>query len=130
VHRARSPWTTSSGATPPNTNTSAVSGIDAKTRMNRYVSALNSLATTIDSDEIGVVASMSSVCFSRSRLIAPAVNAGARATTSSVSSIIRALNTPRPIDAEANAALPPRPRPNCCSRISSIIHAKVASRTR
>jgi hypothetical protein len=34
------------------------------------------------------------------------------------------------MDAEARAALLPVPRLNCCSRISSIIHAKALSRTR
>ena len=43
--------------------------------------ALSSLPRTIASDEIGVATSISRVCFSRSRLIAPAVAAGARNTT-------------------------------------------------
>ncbi len=53
------------------------------------------------SDEIGVVTSMSRVCFSRSRLIAPAVNAGARKTTSSVMSIRRPPKISWPMSAEA-----------------------------
>ena len=55
------------------------------------------------SDEIGVTTSSSSVCFSRSRLIAPAVDAGARKATWSVSSISSAAKMPCPIDAVADA---------------------------
>ncbi len=58
---------------------------------------------------IGVATSMSSVCFSRSRLIAPAVAAGARKTTWSVSSISSAAKMPWPIAAEAKAAELPKP---------------------
>jgi hypothetical protein len=76
--------TTSSGPTPPKTNTIAVSGIDATMSRKAQARALKSLPRTIDSDEIGVVTSKSRVCFSRSRLIAPAVNAGARTSTRSV----------------------------------------------
>ena len=58
------------------------------------MSALNSLPMTIASDEIGVTTRSSSVCFSRSWLIEPAVEAGARKTTWRVSSISRAAKMP------------------------------------
>ena len=67
----------SSGPTPPNVNTSAVTGIEASSSSRIHDRAESSLPSTIASDEIGVVISRSSVCFSRSRLIAPAVEAGA-----------------------------------------------------
>ena len=54
------------------------------TSRNAQASALKSLPRTIESDEIGVVTSRSSVCFSRSWLIAPVVNAGARMRIRSV----------------------------------------------
>src|SRR5439155_5539757 len=67
---------TSSGATPPNTNTIAVRGIEAAISRKTYASALKSLPTTIARDEIGAAVSMSRVCFARPRRIAPQVNAG------------------------------------------------------
>ena len=85
---------------------------------------------TIASDEIGVVISMSSVCFSRSRLIAPAVAAGVRNTTWSVSSIRIAAKMPCPIDAEAYAAEDPNPLVKERSISSSTIQAKPPSSSR
>ncbi len=59
------------------------------------------------SELIGVTTSSSRVCFSRSRLIAPAVEEGARKATWSVSSIIRAAKMPWPMAAVAYVPLPP-----------------------
>ena len=78
-----------------------MSGIEAAIRSQTYTRALSSLPSTIAIEEIGVTTSSSSVCFSRSRLIAPAVAAGARKATCSVSSISRAAKMPWPIDAPA-----------------------------
>ena len=83
----------------------------------------------IASDEIGVVVSRSSVCFSRSRLMAPAVEAGARTSVMSVSRMISAVNIWRPISAEAEndaaeAAVKVR------SASASIIQAKPATSSR
>jgi hypothetical protein len=85
---------------------------------------------TIASDEMGVTTRSSRVCFSRSRLIEPAVDAGARNTTWSVSSIKRAAKMPCPIDADARPAEPPKPELYVRSMISSTIHAKPPRRTR
>ena len=85
---------------------------------------------TIASDEIGVTTSSSSVCFSRSWLIEPAVEAGARNATWSVSSISSAAKTPCPIDADAVPAEPPKPELKLRSMISSTIQAKPARSTR
>ena len=79
---------------------------------------------------IGVAASISSVCFSRSRLIAPAVDIGARKTTSSVSSISSAAKMPWPMAAVANALLPPKPVEYVRSMISSTIQVKPPSSSR
>ena len=84
----------------------AVSGIDAMMRRNAQARALKSLPRTIDSDEIGVVTSRSSVCFSRSRLIAPDVNAGARTRTRSVWRMSRPMKIPVPIWADWYVAEP------------------------
>ena len=64
------------------------------------VSALRSFPTTIAIDEIGVTARRSSVCFSRSLLIVPAVEAGARTLIISVWRNIRAVKMPRPMLAD------------------------------
>ena len=60
------------------------------------------------SELIGVVTSRSSVCFSRSRLIAPAVDEAARKTTWRVMSISSAAKMPWPMAALANAETPPK----------------------
>ena len=64
---------------------------------------------TIASELIGVVTSSSRVCFSRSRLIAPAVDDGARNTTCRVISISSAAKMPWPMAALAKADVPPNP---------------------
>ena len=58
---------------PPKANARQAIGNDATTTRARYDRPLSSLPATIESDEIGVTASRSYVCFSRSPLIAPAV---------------------------------------------------------
>ena len=98
---------TSSGATPPNTKTRAVTGTEARTRTNTQARALSSLPRTIASDEIGVTDRSSSVWCSRSLLIAPAVAAGARTATMSVWRNIRPRKMPRPIEADAYVDCPP-----------------------
>jgi hypothetical protein len=101
---------TSSGATPPYTKTTAVSGIEAAIRSHTYTSALSSLPITIAREVMGVTIRSSSVCFSRSRLIAPAVEDGARNATCRVSSINRAAKIPWPMAAVAYEPLPPKPK--------------------
>ena len=56
---------------PPNRNASEAIGSDAPTTSPRYARPLSSLPRMIESDEIGVTASRSKVCFSRSWLIEP-----------------------------------------------------------
>ena len=80
-------------------------------------------------DEMGVVVSRSSVCFSRSRLIAPAVDAGASTSTISVSRKMSEENSVRPMSAEADM-LPEKPPLIERSVMVSIIQAKPATTSR
>ncbi len=98
----------SSGPTPPNTKTTAVRGIDARIRTKTKARAEASFPTTIPRVLTGVAVSRSSVCFSRSRLIAPEVAAGARKTTSSTWRNRRTVKTAWPTDAEAYGLPPPK----------------------
>ena len=85
----------------------AVMGIDARISTNTQARALNSLPSTIASDEIGVTARRSRVWCSRSLLIAPAVAAGASTATIRVCSVRSPRKIPRPMLAEAYVATPP-----------------------
>ena len=71
----------SSTDAPPYMSTMAVIGIAATIMRTTNARAAASLPMTMAAGRIGVLMSRSSVCFSRSRLICPAVKAGAMKQT-------------------------------------------------
>ncbi len=79
---------------------------------------------------MGVAIRSSRVCFSRSRLIEPAVADAARNTTWRVISIRSAAKMPCPICAPAKAAVPPKPFEAFASKSRSAMSAKPPSNTR
>jgi hypothetical protein len=91
--------------------TIALIGTAATIMSTTKASAAASLPTTMAPGRIGVLISRSSVCFSRSRLICPAVNAGAMKHTRMSWKIDSAEKMDWPMRADALAWPKPKPPP-------------------